>query len=121
MLTYAPLQAVVPSEALETTMRAKGLAVSTLVVGSMGFVNQSASPIALKNIGYKYVYVFVAWDFCEAVFWYLFGVEGQGRTLEELQWVYDQPNPVRASLKIDKTAATQADNSALGGDPSVRR
>jgi len=36
----------------------------------------------------------------------LFGVEGQGRTLEEMEWVYEQPNPVRASLRIDKAAAT---------------
>lgn len=40
--------------------------------------------------------------------WYLFGVESQGRTLEQLEWVYDQPNPVKASLKVDKVVV-QAD------------
>lgn len=29
-------------------------------------------------------------------------VESQGRTLEQLEWVYSQPNPVKASLKVDK-------------------
>ena len=29
-------------------------------------------------------------------------VESQGRTLEQLEWVYNQPNPVKASLKVDK-------------------
>lgn len=29
-------------------------------------------------------------------------VESQGRTLEELEWVYNQPNPVKASLHVDK-------------------
>ena len=26
----------------------------------------------------------------------------QGRTIEELEWIYSQPNPVKASLKFDK-------------------
>jgi hypothetical protein len=106
MFTYTPLQAVIPAEALETTTRAKGLAVSTSIVGVMGFINQFCGPIALQNISYKYFWVFVGWDVVEAGFWYLFGVEGQGRTLEEMEWVYEQPNPVRASLRIDKAAAT---------------
>lgn len=37
-----------------------------------------------------------------------FSVESQGRTLEQLEWVYDQPDPVKASQKIDKVIV-QAD------------
>jgi hypothetical protein len=37
-------------------------------------------------------------------------VEAQGRTIEELEWVYNQPNPVKASLKIDKVVV-QADGT----------
>ena len=29
-------------------------------------------------------------------------VESKGRTLEELEWVYSQPHPVKASLVVDK-------------------
>lgn len=100
--TYTPLQAVVVTEALETTIRAKGLAASGVIVSAMGFINQFAGPIALGNIGYRYIYVFVGWDVIETVIWYFFGVEAQGRTLEQLEWVYNQPNPVKASLKVDK-------------------
>ncbi|KAI1353792.1 putative MFS lactose permease [Xylaria sp. FL0043] len=106
--TYTPLQGVIPSEALETTMRAKGLAASAVIVNILGFINQFAGPIGLQNIGYKYIFVFVGWDLVETVAWYLFGVESQGRTLEQLEWVYDQPNPVKASQKIDKVVV-QAD------------
>ncbi|KAK3935843.1 general substrate transporter [Diplogelasinospora grovesii] len=106
--TYTPLQGVIPTEALETTMRAKGLALSGFIVSAMGFINQFAGPIALQNIGYKYIYVFVGWDIVESILWYIFGVESQGRTLEQLEWVYDQPNPVKASLKVDKVIV-QAD------------
>ena len=107
MFTYTPLQSVIPTEALETTMRAKGLAVCNVITGAMGFLNQFAGPIALKNIGYKYVYFFVAWDAVEALLWWIFGVEAQGRTLEELDWIYDQPNPVKASTRLDKVVVAQ--------------
>ncbi|KAK5658952.1 hypothetical protein OQA88_1770 [Cercophora sp. LCS_1] len=100
--TYTPLQGVIPTEALETTMRAKGLAASGIIVNAMGFINQFAGPIALGNIQQNYVWVFVGWDLIETGAWYLFGVESQGRTLEQLEWVYDQPRPVKASLTVDK-------------------
>jgi hypothetical protein len=35
-------------------------------------------------------------------------VESQGRTLEELEYIYEQPNPVKASLHVDKVVV-QAD------------
>ncbi|BEJ12452.1 hypothetical protein CspHIS471_0209120 [Cutaneotrichosporon sp. HIS471] len=98
--TYTPLQGVVPVEALTTTMRAKGLAASGFIVSAVGFINQFAGPIGLQNLGYKYIFVFVAWDCVEAACWFFFGVESQGRTLEELDWVYEQPNPVKASKRV---------------------
>jgi sugar porter (SP) family MFS transporter len=71
--TYTPLQGAIPTEALETTTRAKGLALSGFIVNAMGFINLFAGPIALENIKYKYIFVFVAWDVIEAICWYLFG------------------------------------------------
>ncbi|KAI0839666.1 general substrate transporter [Hypoxylon sp. FL0890] len=110
--TYTPLQGVIPTEALETTTRAKGLATSSVLVYAMGFINQFAGPIALGNIQYRYIYVFVGWDVVETIMWYLFGVESQGRTLEQLEWVYNQPNPVKASLHVDKVIV-QADGRVV--------
>lgn len=40
---------------------------------------------------------FVAWDCVEAACWFFFGVESQGRSLEELDWIYEQRYPVKAS------------------------
>ena len=70
--TYTPLQGVIPSEALETTMRAKGLAASGVIVSAIGFINQFATPIGLGNIGYKFIYIFVGWDIVETIIWYFF-------------------------------------------------
>ncbi|EPS25673.1 hypothetical protein POX_c04047 [Penicillium oxalicum] len=105
--TYTPLQGVVPAEALETTTRAKGLALSGLIVSCISFISQFASPIGLGNISTNYFWIFVGWDLLEVVFWYFFCVESQGRTLEELEWVYQQPNPVKASLNVDKVVVQE--------------
>ncbi|WWC85604.1 uncharacterized protein L201_000468 [Kwoniella dendrophila CBS 6074] len=106
--TYTPLQGVIPAEALDTNMRAKGLAASGVIVNAIGFINQFAGPIALNNIKYKYIYIFVGWDVVESILWYFFCVESQGRTIEQLDWVYNQPNPVKASLKVDKVVVEQS-------------
>ena len=40
-------------------------------------------------------------------------VESQGRTLEQLEWVYNQPNPVKASKQVQKVAV--ADDGTVQG------
>jgi hypothetical protein len=55
------------------------------------------APIALKNIGYWFYVFFVFWDLLEFAIIYLFFVETKGRTLEELQEVFEAPNPRKAS------------------------
>jgi hypothetical protein len=71
--TYTPLQGVVPAEALETTTRAKGLALSGFLVSATGFISQFATPIALRNISTNYFWIFVGWDIVESGCWYMFG------------------------------------------------
>ncbi|RDW86049.1 putative MFS lactose permease [Aspergillus mulundensis] len=105
--TYTPLQGVVPAEALETTTRAKGLALSGFLVSGTSFISQYASPIALGDISTNYFWIFVGWDVIESACWYFFGVEAQGRTLEELEHIYQQPSPVKASKKRDHVVVQQ--------------
>ncbi|KAL1412248.1 hypothetical protein Q8F55_003259 [Vanrija albida] len=99
---YTPLQFVVAGEAATTDMRAKAFAVFNGLMTGMGMINTFAGPIALGTIGaWKYAIVFVVLDLVQAGCWHFFGVEAQGRTIEELDWIYDQPNPVKASKKRD--------------------
>lgn len=70
--TYTPLQGVIPAEALETTTRSKGLALSGFMVSSISFISQFATPIGLANISTNYFWIFVGWDVVESVFWYFF-------------------------------------------------
>jgi MFS family permease len=106
---YTPLQGVYPVENLENTARAKGMALSGVLVSLVGFINTYAGPIALANIKNNYTWVFVGWDIIEAALWYLCGVETVGRTVEELDDIYKAPYPPFASRKFNATLAVSKD------------
>jgi sugar porter (SP) family MFS transporter len=106
---YTPLQGVYPVENLENTARAKGMALSGVLVSLVGFINTYAGPIALANIKNNYTWVFVGWDLIEASLWWLCGVETVGRTVEELDEIYNTPYPPFASRKFNATLAVNKD------------
>ena len=99
-----PLQALYPVEVLSYEMRAKGMAFSGFSVAIGGLLNQFAWPIALKKIGWHTYIVFVVWDFVQLVVFYFLLPETKKRTLEELDLVFEAPNPVKASLQPHKIA-----------------
>ncbi|KAF7776647.1 hypothetical protein Agabi119p4_5040 [Agaricus bisporus var. burnettii] len=109
-IAYTPLQAVVPTEALEYNTRAKGLAIYSLAGNCAGFVNTYAGPIGLGRIQWKFYLVYVAWDLVECVVIYLFAVETKGRTLEELDEIFKDSNPVKASKRKIKVAIVAKGN-----------
>ncbi|OBT83709.1 hypothetical protein VE02_08277 [Pseudogymnoascus sp. 03VT05] len=98
-IAFTSMQPIYPGEVLSNDMRAKGMGVFQLTSGTAGFVNTFAAPIALKNIGYWFYVFFVFWDLFEAAFIYLFFVETKGRTLEEMDEIFDAPNPRKASTE----------------------
>lgn len=51
------------------------------------------------QIGYWFYVFFVFWDLFEFVFIYFFYVETKGRSLEELDVIFEAPNPRKASTK----------------------
>lgn len=118
-----PLQALYPVEVLSFEMRAKGMAFSSLAVNAGGMLNQFAWPVALDDIGWKTYIVFIAWCGIQTVIWYFFLPETRKRTvsgraprrrfmlasliifqLEELDKIFEAPNPVKFSLKAHKLA-----------------
>ena len=99
-----PLQALYPVEVLSFEMRAKGMAFSNLAVSAGGLLNQFAWPVSLKAIGWKTYIVFVVWDAVQFFVFYFFLPETKGRTLEELDLVFQARNPVKASLQRRKVA-----------------
>ena len=102
LIQYTPLQSLYPAECLETTTRAKGVAMKIFVISCTSFINLFCTPIAFGRIGWKYILVFVFWDAFEALIWYFFCVETVGYTLEELDQIFNAPNPVKASIQKKK-------------------
>ncbi|KAI0684423.1 general substrate transporter [Earliella scabrosa] len=111
--TYTPLQALYCAEVLNQQMRAKGMAVHILIANCAGFVNTFANSVGLQRWGYKYYFVFVVWNCCAAVLWFLFCVETRGSTLEELEEVFNQPWPAMASSRKRKIAVKKAGEKAV--------
>lgn len=129
-LAFTSMQPIYPGEVLSNDMRAKGMGVFQLTSGcarcvslSMftftsyhandvnSFVNTFAAPIALRDIRYWFYVFFVFWDLFEFAFIYFFFVETKGRTLEELDEIFEAPNPRKAS-----TAKTTVRRRVVAGE-----
>ncbi|KAK7447379.1 hypothetical protein VKT23_014089 [Stygiomarasmius scandens] len=108
--TYTPLQALYCAEVMKQDMRAKGMAVHILISNCAGFINTFANSVGLKNLGWKYYFVFVGWNICASILWFFFCVETRGRTLEELEEVFNAPWPARASAQKTKVVLKEAED-----------
>lgn len=62
-----------------------------------GLVNQFALPIALEVIQWKTYFIYMGVCFCQAIYYYIFMVETKGHTLEELNVIFQSPNPRKAA------------------------
>ncbi|KAF3931462.1 hypothetical protein ABW19_dt0203782 [Dactylella cylindrospora] len=102
-LGYTSMQPIYPAEVMTNDMRAKGMALSSFTSGTAGFVNTAIAPVAMARLGYWFYAFFVFWDILEATVIYKYFVETKGRTLEELDEVFESPNPAVASISKRKT------------------
>ena len=96
---WTPLQALYPAEVLNNKIRAKGMAAQSFISGIASFINTYATPVALKHIGWKTYTIFLILHFVHLAFMYLFAVETKGRSLEELEEIFEDPRPVKRSLQ----------------------
>lgn len=110
-----PLQALYPVEVLSFEGRAKGMAFSALAVNAGGLLGQFAWPISLRNIGWKTYIIFVVWCAVQSAVFYFFLPETKGRTLEELDMIFEAKNPVKESLKAHKLAVAN-DGTVLASE-----
>lgn len=113
---WTPCQALYPSEVLSYNARAKGLAMSGLWLNIVSFINTYAAPVGITNSGWKFYILYLAVDVTGIFIIYFFFVETkvsfqpkqqqehllilkQGRSLEEIDEIFADPHPVKASLK----------------------
>lgn len=79
-------------------------------VNVASFFNQYVTPIGLGDVKWKFYFLYIGWDICQAIFIYLFFVETKDRTLEELNAIFNAPFPKAASLQ---RTTVVVDNSSV--------
>lgn len=78
-----------PPEVLRYSQRAKGVAVAQAVGYAFSFLNLYTAPIAIERISWRYYAINGGWDVIVlAVVVFLF-VETRGKTLEEIDQIFD--------------------------------
>ncbi|KAH8825285.1 general substrate transporter [Flagelloscypha sp. PMI_526] len=109
---WTPIQALYPAEILDYSVRAKGLGFLGLVVQAVSCINTFGMPVALGKITWKVYLIFLIWDVFELIMVYIFMVEPKGLTLEEIDRVFNSPNPKEYSISLVAEAKKRAQNSA---------
>ncbi|XWW99209.1 hypothetical protein V2A60_007218 [Cordyceps javanica] len=117
---YTPLTATYCAEVLSTPMRAKGMGIHVILSNCANLYNTYVTAVALEAIDYRYYFVFVGLNLIYAALWYFLGVETRGRTLEEMEEVFNAKFPPRAALQkavmVKQSDGHLADVSAVAGD-----
>ncbi|CAK7202016.1 hypothetical protein SEUCBS139899_004734 [Sporothrix eucalyptigena] len=96
---WTPLQALYPTEVLRNDMRIRGMSAQGLLAGLAGFINMYATPVALANIGFWTLTIFLVVHFIQLLAMYLTVVETKGRSLEEIEEIFLAAHPVKMSLQ----------------------
>ncbi|KAK3671457.1 hypothetical protein LTR78_008735 [Recurvomyces mirabilis] len=96
---WTPCQALYPAEVLAYNARGKGLAMSGLWLNIVSFINTYAAPVGITNAQWKFYFLYLVIDAVGILFIYLFFVETKGRSLEEIDEIFADPHPVKASLR----------------------
>ncbi|KAI1401613.1 hexose transporter [Hypoxylon fuscum] len=88
-LGWTPLAMLYPPEVLNYSIRSVGMGVYTFLTNGAGLMVTMAFPIALEQIGWKTYMINGAWDVLQVVFVIIFWVETKGKTLEEIDELFD--------------------------------
>lgn len=92
-----PLQAMYPAEILPNSIRARAIAFDKFCGAIASFVNLYATPIALQDIGWKTYTIFLVLHVLHWFMMYFVTVETKGRSLEEIEEIFNDPKPVKRS------------------------
>ncbi|KAH0489420.1 hypothetical protein TgHK011_009851 [Trichoderma gracile] len=96
--TWGPMIWTIQAEIFPSRYRAKGMALSTASNWIWNFCIGFFTPFITSAIDFRYGYVFAACNFVGALIIYFFVIEGQGRTLEEIDTMYlEHVKPWRSS------------------------
>jgi len=98
-ICITPMLALYAVENLSYANRGRGMAAASLAVNIAGTFNNYVTNIVVGAISWKWYLVYIAWDMFETAISVKFFPETKGWTLEEIDDIYESPNPVKASLR----------------------
>lgn len=101
---FTPLQPSYPSEILENLTRARGMGLWHLISNAASTLNLYTAPLAMERIHYWYYVFFVFWDAFQLTVIYFLFVETSRLSLEEIEYVFQSPTPVKESIRLSKAA-----------------
>ncbi|KNG91416.1 MFS monosaccharide transporter [Aspergillus nomiae NRRL 13137] len=87
-MTWGPMIWAICAELFPSKYRAKGMALATASNWCWNFLIGFFTPFITGAIDFAYGYVFAGCLAAAALVVYFFVIEGKGRTLEELDWMY---------------------------------
>ncbi|ODM21282.1 hypothetical protein SI65_04335 [Aspergillus cristatus] len=117
--TWGPMIWTVQAEIFPSRYRATAMALSTASNWTWNFLIAFFTPFITSAIDFRYGYVFAGCNFAAAVIVYFFLIEGQGKTLEEIDTMYvqhvapwnsskrDTPASLKEGKKTSSTAGTE--------------
>lgn len=89
------------------------MGVHVIISNCANLYNTFVTAVALEKIDWRYYIIFVGLNIIYSAVWYIFGVETRGRTLEEMDAVFDAKWPPRAALQ--KAILVKKDGGHLEG------
>ena len=110
---YTPNQSLYCTEVMNQEIRAKGISLHALQSNLVTLMFTYTTSIALGNISWKYYFVWIAVDTVAGVLWWFFGVETNGRTIEELDACFEAKFPPAASWKVTKIVRDEEGDMVL--------
>ncbi|KAJ5890344.1 uncharacterized protein N7473_006572 [Penicillium subrubescens] len=87
-MTWGPMIWAIVAELFPSKYRAKGMALATASNWAWNFLISFFTTFITSAIDFAYGYVFAGCLFVAVFVIYFFVIEGKGRTLEELDWMY---------------------------------
>jgi MFS transporter, SP family, sugar:H+ symporter len=99
--TWGPMVWAIIGELYPSRFRARSMALATASNWTWNFLIAFFTPFITKAIDFRYGYVFAACNFVAGLIVYFFVMEGQGRTLEELDTMYiERVSPLQSAKWI---------------------
>lgn len=86
---WTPLLYLYPPEVLNYPIRANGMGVFTFVLNGVALLFVFSFPFAMETLGWKTYMMNGSWDILEVVFIWFYWVETKGKTLEEIDEVFE--------------------------------